>query len=58
MACVLNTVLEKGLEALSEKELLEMLRFANAASSIITTRKGALKVMPGKNEVLETIEKY
>lgn len=58
MACVLNTVLEKGLEALSEKELLEMLRFANAASSIITTRKGALKVMPEKNEVLETIEKY
>lgn len=58
MACVLNTVLEKGLEALLEKELLEMLRFANAASSIITTRKGALKVMPEKNEVLETIEKY
>ena len=58
MACVLNTVLEKGLEALSEKELLEMLRFANAASSIITTRKGALIVMPEKNEVLETIEKY
>lgn len=58
MACVLNTVLEKELETLSEKELLEMLRFANAASSIITTRKGALKVMPEKNEVLETIEKY
>ena len=46
MACVLNTVLEKGLEQLTQESLTEMLLFANAASSIITTRKGALKVMP------------
>ena len=46
MACVLNAVLEKGLEALSEKDLFEMLQFANAAASIVTTRKGALRVMP------------
>jgi fructokinase len=30
-----------------------MLRFANAAASIITTRKGALRVMPEKKEVEE-----
>ncbi len=28
-----------------------MLRFANAAASLITTRKGALRVMPEKEEV-------
>ncbi len=50
-ACVLNYVLEHGLESLSEKNLSEMLIFANAAASIITTRKGALRVMPSKKEV-------
>ncbi|MGN0161059.1 MAG: carbohydrate kinase [Lachnospiraceae bacterium] len=55
MACVLNTVLEKGLDSLTEEDLAEMLEFANAAASIITTRKGALKVMPQKQEVLSFI---
>lgn len=58
MACVLNTVLEKGIGELSEKDLMEMLRFANAASSIITTRKGALKVMPEKQEVFDVVAMY
>lgn len=53
MACVLNTVLEKGLEQLTQESLTEMLLFANAASSIITTRKGALKVMPQRQEILD-----
>ncbi|MDD6034673.1 MAG: carbohydrate kinase [Lachnospiraceae bacterium] len=52
MACVLNAVLEKGTEALSDEDLMKMLKFANAASSIITTRKGALKVMPQKQEII------
>lgn len=47
----LHFVLEKGLESLSEEDLKEMLIFANAAASIITTRKGALKVMPSREEV-------
>ena len=34
-----------------EKELVEMLNFANAAASIVTTRKGALRVMPQKDEI-------
>lgn len=47
----LHFVLEKGLYDLTEADLKEMLTFANAAASIITTRKGALKVMPSENEV-------
>lgn len=49
--CVLHYVLEHGLKGLSEENLEEMLRFANAAASIITTRRGALKVMPTRAEI-------
>ncbi len=54
--CVLNYVLEKGLDDLSENDLKEMLTFANGAASIITTRKGALRVMPDRKEVEELIK--
>ncbi len=54
-ACILNYVLEHGLDELNEKDLLEMLTFANGASSLITTRRGALKVMPEKEEVEQYI---
>ena len=54
-ACVLNYVLDHGLENLTEAQLGEMLRFANAAASLITTRKGALKVMPSVEEVNELL---
>lgn len=50
-ACVLNYILENGWKKYSEEELKEMLLFANAAASIITTRKGALRVMPSREEV-------
>ena len=50
-AGVLHYVLEHGLREYDEKEKTEMLTFANAAASIITTRKGALRVMPGKEEI-------
>lgn len=53
--CVLHFVLEKGLEGLSADDLKEMLRFANAAASIITTRRGALRVMPEKDEILKLL---
>ena len=43
---------------MDEKKLKEMLTFANAAASIITTRKGALRVMPEEKEVRELIEKF
>lgn len=50
-ACILHYVLEHGWKEYSEEELKEMLTFANAAASIVTTRKGALRVMPTKEEV-------
>lgn len=50
-ACCLHHVLKYGLNHLNEERLAEMLTFANAAASIITTRKGALRVMPGVEEV-------
>jgi len=50
-ACCLHHVLEYGLENFDEQKLMQMLLFANAAASIVTTRKGALRVMPTKEEV-------
>lgn len=50
-ACCLHHVLEYGLDNLDEEKLTKMLTFANAAASIITTRKGALRVMPEVEEV-------
>ena len=50
-ACVLQYICKHGLENLTEKNLKEMLTYANAAASIITTRKGALRVMPRPEEI-------
>lgn len=50
-ACCLHHVLKYGLDDLNEEKLKEMLTFANASASIITTRKGALCVMPEMDEV-------
>lgn len=54
-ASTINYVLEHGLENLTEENLLELLTFANAAASLITTKKGALRVMPSRQEVLDFI---
>ena len=56
MACVLNSILEYGLDGLDKQKLYDMLEFANAAASIITTRKGALKVMPEERDVWSFIQ--
>ncbi|MCR5150886.1 MAG: carbohydrate kinase [Clostridiales bacterium] len=45
-ACVLNFILENGIDNLSEKKRAEMLRFANASAYLVTTKKGALRSMP------------
>ena len=50
-ASSLNYVLEHGLDDLTEENLYELLTFANAAASLITTRKGALRVMSTREEV-------
>ncbi|MCC8082363.1 MAG: carbohydrate kinase [Lachnospiraceae bacterium] len=50
-ACALNYILEHGKDDLTEAQLRELLTFANAGASLITTRKGALKVMPAAEEI-------
>ncbi len=57
-ASILNYVLEHGLENLNSEQLTQMLTFANAAASLITTRKGALRVMPTKEEVQDFIQSF
>lgn len=52
----LNYILEHDFESLTEEQLGEMLTFANAAAAIVTTRKGAIRAMPEKEEVEELIE--
>ena len=56
-ACIINYVLDHGLTGLTDDQLQEMLTFANAAASIITTRKGALRVMPTFDEVQDYLSK-
>jgi fructokinase len=55
-ACVLHYLLEHDIDNLDEAGLTEMLKFANCAASIITTRKGALRVMPSKEEVEKELQ--
>ncbi|MDE7444582.1 MAG: carbohydrate kinase [Lachnospiraceae bacterium] len=55
-ACCLHYVLEHGLDGLDEEKLTQMLTFANAAASIVTTRKGALRVMPEAEEVRDFVK--
>ena len=57
-ACMIDTVLENGIDHLDEEKLKEMLKFANAAASLVTTKKGALRVMPTKEEVETFIENF
>lgn len=53
----LNFILEHDINALTENDLKELLAFANAAAAIITTRRGALKVMPEKEEILDLLRR-
>ena len=52
-ACVLKMILDHGIDKLDENTLVQGLTFANAAASIVTTRKGALRVMPTEAEVVQ-----
>ena len=53
---VLNYILEHDFENLTEEQLREMLTFANAAAALVTTKKGAIRSMPEREEVLELIK--
>lgn len=68
MACVISYVLDNtevffGDETVPDENritdqkahLLKMLKFANAAAALITTRKGALRVMPERDEIEELL---
>ncbi len=55
MGSVLGTLLGRELAELTDTELQEMLRFANAAASLVTTRRGALRVMPEEMEIRELL---
>ena len=50
-ASALHHVLKYGIDGFDEAKLHELLTFANAAASLVTTRKGALCVMPTVEEV-------
>ena len=54
-ASALHFVLKYGLE-MNEEQLHELLVFANAAASLVTTKKGALCVMPTPDEVAAYIK--
>ena len=50
-ASVLNFILEHGLDTLNQDDLNQMLRFANAAAYLVTTKKGAIRSMPERAQV-------
>lgn len=50
-ACVLNYVLEHGLDGLTADNLTEMLQFANTAAYLVTTKRGAIRSMPERGDV-------
>ena len=47
----LNYIVEHGFADLTEDQLGELLTFANAAAAIVTTKKGAIRSMPERDEV-------
>lgn len=56
-ACVLNFVLEHGLDGLTRPDLDRMLRFANAAAYLVTTKKGAIRSMPAREQVEDVLRR-
>ncbi len=49
--CALHSVLNYGIEHVTAENLRKTLLFANAGAALITTKKGALKVMPERAEI-------
>lgn len=47
----LNYIAEHGFGDLTEDNLGELLTFANAAAALVTTKKGAIRAMPAREEV-------
>jgi len=53
---VLHHILTLGWRPYTKEELDGILRFANAAAALVTTRRGALRVMPTKEEIAEVLK--
>lgn len=54
---VLHYVLIHGLREYKKEELNEMLTYANAGAALVTTKKGALRVMPTEQEITSLLER-
>ena len=54
----LSKVLEYGLDDLDMDKVEDTLKFAQAAASLVTTKKGALCVMPNRDEVEEEMKSH
>lgn len=54
-ASVLNFVLDHGVDGLTEDDLTKMLHFANTAAYLVTTKKGAIRSMPEREQVEELL---
>ncbi len=54
--CAISGVLDRDLANLTEEDLKDILKFANAAAAIVTTRKGAIRSMPEREEVIALME--
>ena len=51
MGSSLSKVLEYGIDNLNQEKLEEVLLFANAAASLVTSRKGVIKILPSIEEI-------
>ena len=49
--CCLSYLLDHPIDTLGDQELGELLEFANAAASLVTTKKGAIRSMPSLEEI-------
>lgn len=48
---VLSYICDYGLENLTEDKISQMITYANAAASLVTLKKGAIKSMPSREEI-------
>lgn len=54
---ILSKVMEYGLREYSKQELSDMLSFANTAAAVVTERRGALRVMPQPEEIIDRMRR-
>ena len=52
-----KAMMEAALEGLTRPDLDQMLRFANAAAYLVTTKKGAIRSMPAREQVEDVLRR-